>query len=340
MNNQYPPSPAPGQPNPNQGNAGQPNQWQDYLARRGQGYGQNPDQPSGSAYSAGQFSPAGDAFGASSSGIFGGGVADSGPFSSGGTTSFFGSGGQKQTSAWGTPVGGNNAGGGQVPPPGGPYSNYYNPRNRRQSSSMGVVIVVILVVAMIAVGAFFVARDNNGREEDPVPLPTSSQSSAPTPSATQTSGVPTNPGDDLTPTSGAVNGQNEDGSVTVGSWKVEKLEFLPDASERLVNLEEPVEAEPSHHFAGIKMRFTNNGAVASSPAFNVGITVYFGDGDRAWEEMSIYEAESVQSLEPIEPGESIEGWFYAQVPEGYTGGELGFFDYDNSENVDSDLTLP
>lgn len=341
MNNQYPASPTPGQPDPNQSDPWQSSQWQNYLARQGQGYGQNPDQPDGSAYSAGQFSPGGDAFGAGSSGVFGGGAGAGGPFSSGGTTSFFGSGSSKETSAWGTPVPGGRpayGGGAQVPPiPGAPYRNY-NTRNSRRRSPLGMALGALLVVVMLGLGAFFAIREGDQPDAAPAPSPTASQFTNPAPAPT--ADVTTEPSTTSTDSTGPVNGQNADGSVTVGTWKVEKLEFLPDASEKLANIEEPVAMEPGHHMAGIKMRFTNNGAQALSPAYSVGVTVYFDNGDRAWEEMSINEAESVQSLEAINPGESVEGWFYAQVPDGYAGGDLGFFDYDNSRNVESDLTLP
>lgn len=362
MNNQYPASPTPGQPDPNWGDHWQMGQDQNYFAQQGSGQGDNPNYFANAHNNAGKQTPGGDAFGSGSSGIFGRGSAPSGPFSDGGTTSFFGAGGQPDRSAWGSPVpnanagsgnqgygnsghGGGYGGGNPLPPAGGSYNNYnnYNAMSSRNRSSIRVVVGVVIALVLLGVGIFFGFR-GVGNDGDPKPSVGSSESANPTPSPTQESSgtaAPNSSAPEEEPNpSGNINGQNADGSVTVGAWKVEKLEFLPDATQQLANISTPVEVKPGHHFAGIKMRFTNTGTEAATPAFGVGITVYFDGGDREWEEMSIREADAVQGLEPIQPGEIVDGWFYVQVPDGYTGGELGFFDYEGSANVDSDLTLP
>ena len=329
MNDQYPASPTPGQPD----------------RRKAQHSAWN-----GGEKSSGSFGKSGAQ---RSSGPFSSPESNSGPFSSGGgTTSFFHSGRKQTKSAWGTPVPNAQVPGQAAPPVANEYSgqNGYNPyaaagssggdmgrsagyksmrTSRRSASSRFVIALVIIAILLIISFGAGLAAFFSDDDPAPAPIPTFSDP-APLPS---TGSVPTaNPN----------NGQNTDGSVTVGVWRVEKVEFLPDASERLANVSELSELEPGFHFAAVKMRFTNEGDVARSPAYDVGVTVYYGDGggDRSWEEMTIRDADSVRGLDDIAPGASVEGWYYVQVPQNYTGGELAFFDYDAAENVESDMTLP
>ncbi len=343
MNDQYPASPTPGRPDRQQ-----------------------------SAWNGGQGASGG--FGKRNPGPFSSAESDSGPFSSGGTTSLFHSGRKQAKSAWGTPVphvqgsasgqqgypgqGGRAAGtapesqstnayptassysgqgGYNAPSAPGTFgahagAGYRNlgrqPRSAAPRFALAFVVVVISMVISLGAGvvSFFT---NDDPTPAPVPIPTFS---SPSPL----------PGTNEDPTPNPSNGQNADGSVTVGVWKVEKLEFLPDATERLAGVADLPELDQGFRFAALKMRFTNEGAVAASPGRDVGVTVYYGDGggDRSWEEMTIREADSVQSLEEVAPGQSVEGWYYVQVPLDYTGGALAFFDYDGVANVESELTLP
>ncbi len=280
---------------------------------------------------------------------------NSGPFSSGGTTSLFHSGRKQAKSAWGTPVpnaqkpasgqaGGYQGGYNAYSAPGTPGTpsapgsiagagaGYRNlGRQRRSAGSRFVLALIIMAVSLVisfgaGVVSFFTAADPT---PTPVPVPTFS-----TPSPV--------PGTDGDPTPNPKNGQNADGSVTVGVWRVEKLEFLPDATERLAQVSDLPELDKGFRFAALKMRFTNEGSEAASPGRDVGVTVYYGDGggDRSWEEMTIREAGSVQGLGDVAPGQSAEGWYYFQVPVSYAGGALGFFDYQGVANVESTLTLP
>ncbi len=336
MNDQYPASPTPGQPD-----------------RR---------KPQRSAWNGGEKSSGsfGKSGGQSSGNPFSSPESNSGPFSSGGTTSLFHSGLKQTKSAWGTPVpdvqgaASQGAAAGQAGHPVAsgysgqsgynPYAasgssggdtglsaGYKNLRRLRPSagSRFAVTLVIIVVSMVISFAAGLISFFSDDDDPAPVPIPTFS-APAPLPSI-----------DDV-PTANPNNGQNTDGSVTVGVWRVEKVEFLPDASGRLANVSELPELEPGFRFAALKMRFTNEGDVARSPAYDVGVTVYYGDGggDRSWEEMTIREADSVRGLDDIAPGASVEGWYYVQVPQNYTGGKLAFFDYDAAENVESDLMLP
>lgn len=318
MNDQYPASPNPGQPD-----------------RR------NSQQ---SAWGGGENAPGG--FGKRPLGPFSSPESNSGPFSSGGTTSLFQSGRKQDKSAWGTPVPdaqrpandySRRSGYDGYAAPGSPGDGAgrhggKNKNLQRQGSSAGprfVIGLVIIVVSMvISFGAGLVSFFS---DDDPTPVPRPTFSS-PIP-APHTSGVSIpNP----------LNGQNADGSVTVGVWRVEKVEFLPDATERLANISDLPELDEGFRFAGVKMRFINEGSEVRSPAYDVGVTVYYGDGggDRSWEEMSIRAADSVRGLGDIEPGTSVEGWYYVQVPLNYVGGKIAFFDYEGVTNIESDMMLP
>ncbi len=358
MNDQYPASPTPGQPDPLDG---QQSAWSGGEGSSGR-FGKRPRGPFSSAES------------------------NDGPFSSGGTTSLFHPGRKQAKSAWGTsvpnvqrPVSGQagyqgqgqraaGAAAGAGAALGSPAMNAYpaasgypgqggynsssapgsagaiagtlagvgagagyrnlGRRNRSAGPRFFVALVFIVISLVISFGGGLIAFFTND-DPSPAPVPTFSM---PSPL----------PGTDGDPTPNPNNGQNADGSVTVGVWKVEKLEFLPDATERLAQVSDLPELDSGFRFAGIKMRFTNESNDAASPGNDVGVTVHYGDGggDRSWEEMTILEADSVQGLDEVEPGESTEGWFYVQVPLSYTGGALGFFDYEGVANVESQVTLP
>ncbi|MFT3944219.1 MAG: hypothetical protein QM705_10430 [Ancrocorticia sp.] len=335
MNDQYPASPTPGQPDRR---GSQRSAWRVEKSSSGS-FGRSGGQGPSSPFSTPE--------------------SNSGPFSSGGTTSLFHSGRKQAKSAWGTPVpdaqgpGSNYAGqggyGGQAAPrnpgagggagvgmgAGTGYRNLSKPRPMT-GGRFAFTLIGVIVTVVISFGAGLVSFFT---DDDPEPAPIPSFSMPPLP--TFNAPVPV-PSVDGTSTPNPNNGQNEDGSVTVGAWRVEKVEFLPDATERLKGVAELPELDKGFRFAGVKMRFTNEGDVARSPAYEVGITAYYGPGggDRSWEEMSIHDADSVRGLGDVEPGASIEGWYYVQLPEDYTGGKLAFFDYEGSANVESDMELP
>ena len=205
------------------------------------------------------------------------------------------------------------------------------------------VIIGFIAVACIVVGILFATGVIGSDDEKPVadPSPTEIITAIPTADPLPTLGpVPTiGPIPTLDPSPTNSNGQNADGSVNVGQWKVEFLEFKRDASDDVAKANQDVTApESGRQWAAAKVRLTNTGSQAAPPS-DVGITLNTDSGEEIWEEFGFHNPESVRGIDSTEPGKSVEAWFYMDIPSDMTSASVSFFDYNDPGNVDTDITV-
>ncbi|GEM_PF-4511741 len=278
-----------------------------------------------------------------------GGSGATGPFSSqtGDSSAWNGYGQQQQQypNPNGAPYNQGQYGQGQYGP-GGPYGpGGSGPMGGPQKRFPWIPVIIGLVaVIAIVIGVLF-ATGVVGDSDDPEPTPTPSVTIAPQPTtAAPTTEEPTQAptSDPTTPgTTSNTNGQNADGSVNVGQWKVEFIEFQKDGADQVAKTgdADQIELEDGRQWAAAKVKLTNMGDTAASPSSEVGITLNTDNDQEIWEEFSFYGDESVRGLDEIQPGDSEESWFYMDIPSDMESADVRFFDYTVPENVDTDITV-
>ena len=281
-----------------------------------------------------------------------GGSGATGPFSSqtGDSSAWNGYGQQQQQypNPNGAPYNQGQYGQGQYGQPqygsGGPYGpGGSGPMGGPQKRFPWVPVIIGLVaVIAIVIGVLF-ATGVVGGSDDAEPTPTPSVTIAPQPTtAAPTTEAPSPTPDATTPgTTSNTNGQNADGSVNVGQWKVEFIEFQKDGADQVAKTgdADQIELEDGRQWAAAKVKLTNMGDTAASPSSEVGITLNTDNDQEIWEEFSFYGDESVRGLDEIQPGDSEESWFYMDIPSDMESADVRFFDYTVPENVDTDITV-
>ena len=281
-----------------------------------------------------------------------GGSGANGPFSSqtGDSSAWNGYGQQQQQypNPNGAPYNQGQYGQGQYGQPqygsGGPYGpGGSGPMGGPQKRFPWVPVIIGLVaVIAIVIGVLF-ATGVVGGSDDAEPTPTPSVTIAPQPTtAAPTTEAPSPTPDATTPgTTSNTNGQNADGSVNVGQWKVEFIEFQKDGADQVAKTgEEDVKPlKDGFQWAAAKVKLTNMGDTTASPS-EVGITLNTDTNEEVWEELSGFHGdESVRGLEDLQPGDSAESWYYLQIPSDMESAGVRFFDYTVPENVDTDITV-
>ncbi len=220
--------------------------------------------------------------------------------------------------------------GGNWNPPGG------QPPTKGGFPVWGWILAVVALVAIV-VGILFATGVLGGADE-PSPTPTPSASvTTPAPSPTTTEPVPTptttEPAPSPTTTSPNPNpgGTINEGSATVGNWTVESANFNPNANDILAGGMLPATPTAGNKFIGVQLRFTNNGSTSADPYLNMYVSLTDESLSANYSEEWVFDRDDTMiSIGDVDPGQAGEGWVFFEVPEGFSGGVLEMWDFENA----------